>query len=91
MQEKINRYVSFNSYFHEHFLINYELTRQLKYGIKLPNSEYRFTDKSGSLRKYKHSHNAGVAQLVEQGFCNSESESGDSPSEIDDKRDKKGS
>ena len=37
---------------------------------------------------------AGVAQLVEQGFCKSESESGDSPSEtddVDDKRDKKGS
>ena len=37
---------------------------------------------------------AGVAQLVEQGFCNSESDSRDSPSEIDDvddKRDKKGS
>ena len=49
--------------------LNYELTRQLKYGIKLPNSEYRFTDENGSLRKYKHSHNAGVAQLVEQGFC----------------------
>ncbi|MFB0563284.1 MAG: hypothetical protein ACETWM_18945 [Candidatus Lokiarchaeia archaeon] len=38
--------------------------------------------------------NAGVAQLVEQGFCNSESESGNSPSEtdgVDDKSDKKGS
>jgi len=37
---------------------------------------------------------AGVAQLVEQGFCNSESEPGDSPSginDVDDKKDKKGS
>ena len=70
MQEKINRYLSFNSYFHEHFLINYELTRQLRYGIKLPNSEYRFSDENGRpFRNISRCHNAGVAQLVEQGFC----------------------
>jgi len=59
---------------------NYGLTRLLKYDIKLPNTKDVFCDDNGkpfrninrswkTAKRRADAINAGVAQLVEQGFC----------------------
>jgi len=79
---------------------NYGLTRPLEYGIKLPNRESVFCDNNGRLfrdvnRSWKTAkrgacNNAGVAQLVEQGFCSTTHSSDEFDSEKQSADDKKG-